>query len=88
MSHFIHQNEVNMTKEPLKFQQPLLESSSEIDKLRCTALSPVTKITLMGTIFSFSRISGDGEFQLTDPMSPKILDEVVEDVQKCSILVP
>ena len=49
MSNFICQNEVNMTNEPLKVQ-----SSSELDKLRCitnTVLSPVIKITVMGTIF-------------------------------------
>ena len=33
MSSFICQNEVNMAKEPLKVEQPLLESSSEIHKL-------------------------------------------------------
>ena len=33
MSSFICQNEVNMANEPLKVEQPLLESSSEIDKL-------------------------------------------------------
>ena len=52
MSNFIRQNEVNMANEPLKVQQPLLESSSEMDKLRCitnTAHSPVTKTTVMGT---------------------------------------
>ena len=54
MSNFICQNEVNMANEPLKVQQRHLESSSEMDKLRCitnTALSPVTKITVMGTNF-------------------------------------
>ena len=54
MSNFICQNEDNMANEPLKVQQPHLESSSEMDKLRCitnTALSPVTKITVMGTNF-------------------------------------
>ena len=43
-----------MAKEPLKVQQPLLESSNEMDHLRCitnTALSPATKITVMGTNF-------------------------------------
>ena len=35
MSNFIRQNEVNMANELLKVQQPLLESSSEMDKLRC-----------------------------------------------------
>ena len=33
MSNFIRQNEVNMANEPLKVEKPLLESSSEIDKL-------------------------------------------------------
>ena len=32
MSNFIRQNEVNKTDEPLKVEQPLLKSSSEIDK--------------------------------------------------------
>ena len=45
MSNFICQNEVNMANEPLKVQQPLLEN------LTNTALSPVTKITVMGTKF-------------------------------------
>ena len=52
MSNFIFQNEVNMANEPLKIQQPYLESSSKMDKLRCitnTALSPGTKINLQGT---------------------------------------
>ena len=52
MSNFIRQNEVNKTNEHLKVQQPLLESSSEMDKLQCitnTARSPVTKTTVMGT---------------------------------------
>ena len=50
MSNFIRQNEVNMANEPLKAGKPLLESSSEMDKLRCiTSLeqSPDTKITVM-----------------------------------------
>ena len=54
VSNFIGQNEVNMANEPLKVHQPLLESSSEMDKLRCitnAAHSPVTKITVMGTNF-------------------------------------
>ena len=33
MSSFICQNEVNMAKKPLKVEQPLVESSSEIHKL-------------------------------------------------------
>ena len=43
-----------MANEPLKVQQPHMESSSEMDKLPCitnAALSPVTKITVMGTNF-------------------------------------
>ena len=36
MSNFIRQNEVNEASELLKIQQPHLESSSEMDKLRCT----------------------------------------------------
>ena len=54
MSNFIRQNEVNKANELLKVQQPLLESSSEMDKLRCitnTAHFPVTKNTVMGTNF-------------------------------------
>ena len=41
-----------------------------------------------GDKFFFSRILSDGEFQLADPRSAKILDKVDEDVQKCNILVP
>ena len=33
MSNFICQKEVNMANEPLKVEQPLLESLSEIHKL-------------------------------------------------------
>ena len=33
MINYIRQNEVNMADEPLKIEQPLLESSSEMDKL-------------------------------------------------------
>ena len=54
MSNFICQNEVNMVNEPLKVEKSVLEFSSEMDKLRCitdTALSPVTKIIVMGTNF-------------------------------------
>ena len=90
MSNFIRQNEVNMANEPLKVQDPLLESSSEMDKLRCitnTAHSPVTKINVMETIF-FSRVMSDREYQLTEPWSAKIVDRIIKEVQKCSILVP
>ena len=53
MSSFICQNEVNMANEPLKIEQPLLESSSEIHKLvyDLYQISPDTKITVMGTKF-------------------------------------
>ena len=54
MSNFIRQNEVNMANEPLKVEKPLLESSSEMDKLQCitnTEHSLDTKITVMGTDF-------------------------------------
>ena len=54
MSSFIRQNEVKKANELLKVQQPLLESSSEMDKLRCitnTTHSSVTKTTVMGTNF-------------------------------------
>ena len=54
MSNFIRQNEVNMANELLKPQQPLLECSSEMEKLQCLsnmAHSAVTKITVMGVNF-------------------------------------
>ena len=54
MSNFIRQNEVNLANEPLKVEKPLLESSSEMDKLQYitnTEQSPDTKITVMGTRF-------------------------------------
>ena len=71
------QNKVKMANESLKVQQPLLESSSEMDKLRCitnTAHSAVTKITVMETIV-FSRDMSDREYQLTEPWSAKIVDK-------------
>ena len=76
MSNFIRQNEVNMANEPLKVEKPLLESSSEMDKLQCitnTEHSPDTKITVME--ISCSRILSDGEFQLTKPWSAKLSTE-------------
>ena len=54
MYNYIRQIEVNIANEPLKVEQQLLESSSEIDKLPCKTYrkhSPDTKITLMGTNF-------------------------------------
>ena len=91
MSNFIRQNEVNMANELLKVEQPLLESSNEIDKVPC-----FTKNRSFSSNqnyrdedrFSSSRILSDGELQLTDPRSAKILDKLVEEVQKCSILAP
>ena len=90
MSSFICQNEVNVAKKPLKVEQPLLESSSEIHKLvyDLYQIYPRHQNYRNGDNFSFSRILSDEEFQLTDPRSSKILDKVVEEVQKCSILVP
>ena len=71
-----------MANEPLEVEQPLLQSSSEMYKLRCTtnttALSPVTKVTAMCDKFSFSRILSEVDFQLADPSSAKVLDKVVE----------
>ena len=52
MSNHIRQNEVNVTKKPLKVLKPLLESSRELDNLQCitnTEHSPDTKFTVMGT---------------------------------------
>ena len=53
MSNYIRQIEVNMANEPLKVEQPLLESSSEMDKLACKTNTkiPHIKITVMGTSF-------------------------------------
>ena len=50
---------VNMANEPLKVANPVLECSSEIDKLRCItdrALSPVIKIIVMGTNFPSEKL--------------------------------
>ena len=52
MFNFIRQNEINMANEPVKVEHPLLESSSEMDKLPCLAStehSPDTKIIVIGT---------------------------------------
>ena len=54
MSNFILQNEVNIANQPLKFEQPLPESSIEMDKLPWFTNiehSPETIITVMGTNF-------------------------------------
>ena len=87
MSNFIRQNEVNLVDEPLKVEQPLLESSSEIDKLVCDLyqILPRHQNYRVGDKLSSSRILSDGEFQLTDPWSAKVL---VEKAQKCNTLFP
>ena len=80
-----------MANEPLKVQQPPLESSSEMDKLPCFTKNRTFSSHQNyreGDKYSFSRILSDGEFQLTGPRSAKILDKIVEEVQKGSILVP
>ena len=54
MSNFIRQNEGNMANESLKVEKPILESTSEMDKLPCitnTEHSPETEITVMGTSY-------------------------------------
>ena len=57
MSNFMRQNDVNMSNEPLEFEQPVTkfrESSSEMDKLPWftnTDHFPDTIITVMGTRF-------------------------------------
>ena len=76
MTNFIRQNEAILANEPLKVEKPFLESSSEMDNFQCitnTEHSPDTKITVMGIYCS--RILCDGEFQLTEPWSPKIFTE-------------
>ena len=80
-----------MANEPLEVQQPLLESSSEMDKLPCFTKNRTFSSHQNyrdGDEFSSSRILSDGEFQLTDARSAKILDKIVAEVQKCSIFVP
>ena len=84
MSGFIWQNEVNMAKEPLKVEQPLLESSSEIHKL----VYDLYQNYRDWDNISFKWILSDGEFLLTDLRSAKTLDKVVEEFQKCSIFDP
>ena len=64
-----------MANEPLKVKQPLLESSSEMDKLRCITIITCHQNYRDVDKFSFPRILSDGEFQLTEHWSAKILDE-------------
>ena len=78
-------DEVNMATEPPLVQQPLLESSSGMDKLQCINIehiSPDTKIIAMGLLLLENF---DGEFQLTEPWSAKIRNE---EAQKCNTLFP
>ena len=79
-----------MANEPLKVEQPLLQGSSEIDKLvyDIYQIFPRHQSYRDGDNISFSLILSDGEFLLTDLRSAKILDKVVEEIQKCSILAP
>ena len=79
-----------MANEPLKVEQPLLESSSGIDELvyGLYKIFPRHQNYRDGDNIYFSGLSSDGEFLLTDLRSAKILDKIVEEVQKFSILVP
>ena len=87
MSNFIRQNKVNMANEPLKVEKPLLESSSEMDKLQCITKHrtfPRHQNYRDGDKISCSRILSDGEFQLTDPWSAKISTEEAKK-KKCIV---
>ena len=77
MCNYIRQNEVKMTDEPLKVEKPLLESSSEIDKLVYDKYQtyPRHQDYRVRDKLSCSKILSDGEFQLTDPWSAKLLVE-------------
>ena len=70
-----------------KVQQPLLERPSEMKKLRCITNLGHSLVAKITAIF-FSRILSDREYLLTEPWSAIIVDEVIKEVQKCSILVP
>ena len=74
-----------MANEPLKVEQSLLESSSKLEKLVYGQyqIFPRHKKYRDEDKLSFSRIMSDGEFQLTEPWSAKIL---VEEVLKCNTL--
>ena len=72
-----------MANEPLKVQQPFLKRSSEIKKITVYNQNRTfssRQSNRDGDKFSFSRISSDGEFELTEGWSAKIL---VEEAQKC-----
>ena len=55
MSNFICQNEVNMVNEPLEVEKPVLECSSEMDKLRCIHRNLSISLEHFRTGFSTSR---------------------------------
>ena len=74
-----------MANEPLEVEQPLLQSSSEIDKLvfDLYQIFPRHQNYCDGDKLSFSRmLLSDREYQLTEPWSATIVDEVVKEVQK------
>ena len=78
---------VNMADETHKIEQPLLESSSEMDKLVHEQYQtfPRDPNYRVGDKLSCSRLLSDGEMQLTEPSSAKM--SVVE-AQKCYTLFP
>ena len=49
---------------------------------------PILNILRDGDKSAFSRILNDREYQLTEPWLAKLIDKVVEEVQKCRILFP
>ena len=85
-SNYNRQIKVNMADERLKVEHPLLESSSEKDKLLYNQhrTFPRYQNHCDGHKFSCSTILSDGEFQLTEPWSATIL---VEEAQKCKYTV-
>ena len=71
-------------------EQSLQESSSEMDKLPCmsnTIHSPDKNYRDWDKRCCW-RILNDGKFQLTETWSAKILEEVVEEAQKCNTFFP
>ena len=72
MSNFIRQNEVNMANEPLKVQQPLLESSSEMDTVHSQYRTFSSHQNYRDEDKFSSRILSDEEFQLVE------LDQLVD----------
>ena len=74
-----------MADERLKVEQPLLESSSEKDKLVYDQYQTFPRYQNYRDWhkFSCSRILSDGEFQLTEPWSAKILAEEAQNATHC-----